>query len=95
MTVKHDLMVKATAAKRMATMFRNASVTIPVEVNNRMVEVPSADIAASCEKCHRELIEDFVSGLTTEEVISQAYRIANAQRRRLTKADIQRRNEDT
>jgi hypothetical protein len=84
MAIKHDVLVDASKAKRIATMFRNAStVKIPVVVNGQSVEVDSQAIAESCEKCHRELLEEFCSFLTAEEVISQAYRIANATRRRL------------
>jgi hypothetical protein len=79
--INHEVLAEASKAKRMATMFRGVQTAIPVQHNGQTVIVQSSEIAQACERCKNELIEDFVSGLTSDEVISQAYRIVNIQRR--------------
>lgn len=79
--INHNVLAEASKAKRMATMFRNVQTAIPVQHNGQTVIVQSSEIARACESCQRELIEEFVSTLDANEVISQAYRIVNIQRR--------------
>ena len=81
------LLIKASAAKRMANLFRGQTVSIPVEVNGRTVQVHSSDITRACDLAKQDNLVEFCQNLTAEEVVENAHRIANVQRHRFTKAE--------
>ena len=83
MTIKNELLNAAHKAKRMRNLFASRyakGVVIPVISNGRTVEVPAQDIASTFNNIMEENLTEFASYLSADEVLTQAYRIANIRR---------------
>lgn len=74
-----EILENARKAKRMARMFRGVNVSIQTTTGQ---EVHASDVASACDIKAGELIRSYVKEMTPDEIVYNAHKIANFQRKR-------------